>query len=96
MAPSAVPGEPVMYWLGPLLPADVTTITPALAASTRRGGRVVLRAEGRPERHVDDVHLVLDRPLDRFDGHVGRAAAAEHADRVDVRLRGYARADLQA
>src|SRR5438045_9790627 len=32
MAPAAVPGEPVMYWLGPLLPADVTTMTPAFAA----------------------------------------------------------------
>ena len=32
IAPSAVPGEPVMYWFGPLLPAEVTTITPALAA----------------------------------------------------------------
>src|SRR6476619_6735216 len=32
IAPSAVPGEPVMYWLGPSLPADVTTTTPSLAA----------------------------------------------------------------
>ena len=32
IAPSPVPGEPVMYWFGPLLPAEVTTITPALAA----------------------------------------------------------------
>ena len=32
IAPSAVPGEPVMYWLGPQLPAEVTTMTPALAA----------------------------------------------------------------
>ena len=32
IAPAAVPGEPVMYWLGPLLPAEVTTMTPALAA----------------------------------------------------------------
>ena len=27
-----MPGEPVMYWFGPLLPAEVTTITPAFAA----------------------------------------------------------------
>ncbi len=27
-----MPGEPVMYWFGPPLPAEVTTITPALAA----------------------------------------------------------------
>src|SRR5205807_4198584 len=32
MAPSAVAGEPVTYGLGPLLPADATTMTPALAA----------------------------------------------------------------
>src|SRR6059036_1943195 len=32
MAPSPVAGEPVMYGLGPLLPADATTITPAFAA----------------------------------------------------------------
>ena len=25
-------GEPTMYWFGPLLPADVTTMTPSLAA----------------------------------------------------------------
>ncbi len=31
-APSAVPGEPVMYWFGPLLPEDATTMTPAFAA----------------------------------------------------------------
>src|SRR5262245_6300946 len=31
ITPVPVPGEPVMYWLGPLLPADVTTITPAWA-----------------------------------------------------------------
>src|SRR5439155_8026243 len=32
MAPSAVAGEPVMYGLKPLLPADATTTTPAFAA----------------------------------------------------------------
>src|SRR6266699_339299 len=32
MAPSPVAGEPVTYGLGPLLPADATTMTPALAA----------------------------------------------------------------
>ena len=30
--PAPVPGDPVMYWFGPLLPAEVTTITPAFAA----------------------------------------------------------------
>src|SRR5882762_11998957 len=32
IAPSAVAGEPVIYGLPPLLPAEATTITPALAA----------------------------------------------------------------
>src|SRR2546422_715027 len=32
MAPSALAGEPVTYGLGPLLPAEATTMTPALAA----------------------------------------------------------------
>src|SRR5882762_2239393 len=32
MAPSAVDGEPITYGLGPALPAEATTITPALAA----------------------------------------------------------------
>src|SRR5438094_406950 len=32
IAPSAVAGEPVMYWFAPLLPAEATTTTPALAA----------------------------------------------------------------
>src|SRR2546426_6896805 len=32
MAPSAVDGEPMTYGLGPALPADATTMTPALAA----------------------------------------------------------------
>ena len=27
-----MPGEPVMYWLAPVLPADATTMTPAFAA----------------------------------------------------------------
>src|SRR6188508_985961 len=32
MDPAAVPGDPVMYGAGPLLPAEVTTETPAAAA----------------------------------------------------------------
>src|SRR5258708_5100801 len=32
MAPSPLAGEPVMYGLGPPLPADATTTTPAFAA----------------------------------------------------------------
>ena len=32
IAPSALPGEPAMYWFGPLLPVDVTTMTPSFAA----------------------------------------------------------------
>ena len=83
-----------MYWLAPLLPADVTTTTPAFAAF------VVATADGssfvpneRAERHVDHVHVVVDRPFDRVDRDVGRAVAAEHADRVDVGLRRDAGAD---
>ena len=88
IAPSAVPGEPVMYWLG----AAVARRRDDDDAGLRRvrrgdGGRIVVRAERRAQRHVDDVHVVVDRPLDRVDGDVGRAVAAEHADRVDVGLR---------
>src|SRR5215472_7684089 len=32
MAPSAVDGDPTRYWLGPALPAEATTMMPALAA----------------------------------------------------------------
>src|SRR5205823_6011910 len=32
IAPSAVAGEPVMYWFGPLLPAEATTTMPSFAA----------------------------------------------------------------
>src|SRR5438067_11981313 len=32
IAPSAVAGEPVMYWFAPLLPAEATTTMPAFAA----------------------------------------------------------------
>jgi hypothetical protein len=48
IAPSAVPGEPVMYWLAPLLPAEVTTTTPAFAAlvvATADGSSFVPNAE---------------------------------------------------
>ena len=31
IVPVPAPGAPVMYWFAPLLPADATTITPALA-----------------------------------------------------------------
>src|SRR2546430_16976488 len=36
----------------------------------------------RAERHVDDVHVVVDRPVDGVDGDVGRA----RADRKSTRL----------
>ena len=64
----------------------------------RRGDcrRVVLRAEGRAQGHVDHVHVVVDRPLDRVDGDVGRAFAAEDADAVDVGLRRDAWTDAPA
>ena len=48
IAPSAVPGEPVMYCDGPLLPAEVTTMTPAFAAfveATADGSSVVPNEE---------------------------------------------------
>src|SRR5690349_9667856 len=32
IAPSALAGDPWIYWLVPLLPADATTMTPAFAA----------------------------------------------------------------
>ena len=43
--------------------------------------------EGRAERHVDDVHAVVDRPFDRVDGLVRRAYATEHADGIQMRSR---------
>ena len=94
IAPSAVPGEPVMYWLGPLLPAEVTTMTPAFAAfvEATADGSSFVPNDG-AERHVDHVHVVVDRPLDRVHGDIGRAFAAEDANGVDVGLRRDAGAD---
>ena len=70
-------------------------MTPALAAlSAATASGLVGGAERRAERHVDDVHVVVDRPLDGVDDHVGGALAAEDPDRVQVGLRGDARADV--
>ena len=57
-------------------------------------GRVGGGPVGGTQRHVDDVHAVLDRPVDGFDGHVGAALAAEHAQGVQVGGGGDAGADL--
>ena len=67
----------------------------ARADRVRRGDRirVVRAAERRTERHVDDVHAVVDGPVDGRDDDVGGPCAAEHADRVQVRLRRDAGAD---
>ena len=45
---SATPGDPVMYWFAPLLPADVMTMTPAFAAlvdATEDGSSFVPNAD---------------------------------------------------
>src|SRR5215470_15908221 len=59
------------------------------------GARGVGAAEIGAERHVDDVHVVGHRPVDGVDGDVGRSGAAEHPDRVEVRLRRGTGADLE-
>ena len=51
--PAAVPGEPVMYGAGPLLPAEVTTDTPAAAAF------VEATADGSSERPKADPSDML-------------------------------------
>ena len=87
-------GEPTMTAIGLELPADTTTTTPAFAAlvvATALGSS--LRAERRAERHVDHVHVVIDRPVDRVDHDVGRAGAAEHAHGVQIGLRRHAGSD---
>ena len=81
--------------LGPLLPAEATTIIPAFAtfvdASSDASSAV---PKDRPERHVDDVHAVVERHVDRVDGDVRvEPLSAEDAVRVDVGFRGDSRAD---
>ena len=46
-----------------------------------------------PERHIDHVHVVVDRPLDGLDDDVGGAGTPEHPDGVEVSLRGHAGPD---
>src|SRR5574338_117918 len=56
MDPAPLPGEPVMYWDGPELPAEVTTVTPAAAAL------VAATAEGssaRPKGEPSDMLMTL-------------------------------------
>jgi len=54
-----------------------------------------LTAERRAERHVDHVHVIRDRPIERFDDQVRRAFAAEYANRINVRARRDAGADFE-
>ena len=53
------------------------------------------RAEGSTERHVDDVHVVFDGPVDRMGHDVGRTLAAEDANGIDVRLGRDSGSDLE-
>ena len=94
IAPVPVPGEPVMYGFGPLLPADVTTITPAAAAfveATADGSSA--RPNGEPSDMLMTSMSLVDGPVDGLDGDLGRALAAEHADEVEIGLRRNAGAD---
>ena len=86
-----------MYWFGPFVAGRDHDHHARLGGI---GGGLgvgrVLGAEGRPERHVDHVQVVVDGPFDRVDHHVGRAVAAEHPDRVQVGLRRDPRTDSPA
>ena len=59
MDPVPVPGDPVMYWEGPLLPAEVTTDTPAAAAFVEA---TALGSSERPNEEPSDM-LMTSMPF---------------------------------
>src|SRR5690348_18196807 len=72
-----------------ILRPPISTLVPyttLFRSAGRHRRRVVATAERRAQRHVDDVHVVVDGPFDGVDGHIRRARAAEHANRVQVGL----------
>ena len=93
-SPRPVPGDPVMYWFGPLLPADVTTITPALAAfvdATADGSS--LEPNGEPsDMLITSMSLSTAHSIASTVTFV-EPSAAEDANAVEVDLRRDARAD---
>ena len=81
-----------MYGFGPLLPADATTITPALAALA-----AATRWSSVPNGEPSDM-LMTSMSLSTAHSiastvDVGRAVAAEHAKRIQIGLRRHARPD---